>query len=123
MNVAIFGASGFSGKAILKETLSCNHHVTALVRKKSAISVTDKNLTVIEGNVLERKTVAETLKNQNAVIQCLGVGGKGDGKPTTFISDATKIIVEEMEKQCGISALAFQQNNTALLYEVAKGYY
>ena len=58
-----------------------------------------KNLTVVEGNVLDKKTVAEVLKNCDAVIQCLGVGGKGDGKPTTFISDATKIIVEEMEKQ------------------------
>jgi hypothetical protein len=43
--------------------------------------------------------VASVLHHQEAVIQCLGVGGKGDGKPTTFISDATKIIVEEMEKQ------------------------
>jgi hypothetical protein len=29
----------------------------------------------------------------------LGVGGKGDGKSTTFISEANKIIVDEMEKQ------------------------
>jgi hypothetical protein len=29
----------------------------------------------------------------------LGVGGKGDGKPTTFISDATKVIVDEMQNQ------------------------
>lgn len=57
-----------------------------------------KNLTVVEGNVLNRKEVNSILQNQDAVIQCLGVGGKGDGKPTTFISDATKIIVEEMEK-------------------------
>jgi hypothetical protein len=48
---------------------------------------------------LDKYTVAEVLKNSDAVIQCLGVGGKGNGKLTTFISDATKIIVEEMEKQ------------------------
>jgi len=39
------------------------------------------------------------LHHQEAVIQCLGVSGKGDGKPTTFISDATKIIVDEMQNQ------------------------
>lgn len=99
MKVVIFGATGFSGKAILKEILSQQYEVTILVRNKSSITIKDKNLTIVEGNVLERQTVADVLKNNNAVIQCLGVGGKGNGKPTTFISDATKIIVEEMEKQ------------------------
>jgi len=99
MKVVIFGATGFSGKAILKETLLKQHEVTILVRNKSAITLDAENLTVVEGNVLDKNTVAEVLKNCDAVIQCLGVGGKGDGKPTTFISDATKIIVEEMEKQ------------------------
>lgn len=99
MKVVIFGATGFSGKAILKEALLKQHEVTILVRNKSAITLDAENLTVVEGNVLDNNIVAEVLKNCDAVIQCLGVGGKGDGKPTTFISDATKIIVEEMEKQ------------------------
>ena len=98
MKVVIFGASGFSGQAILKEALSQNHQVSILVRNKSSISIHDKNLTIIEGNVLNRIIVSELVQKQDAVIQCLGVGGKGNGKPTTFISDATKIIVEEMEK-------------------------
>ncbi|MBU3714403.1 MAG: SDR family oxidoreductase [Ferruginibacter sp.] len=99
MKIAIFGATGFSGKVILKEALSKQHEVVILVRNKSAISINHKNLTVVEGNVLNRQIVADVLKNCDAVIQCLGVGGKGNAKPTTFISDATKIIVEEMEKQ------------------------
>jgi putative NADH-flavin reductase len=99
MKVVIFGATGFSGKSILKKTLSQQHQVTVLVRNKSSILVQDKNLKIVEGNVLDKHTVAEVLKNSEAVIQCLGVGGKGNGKFTTFISDATKIIVEEMEKQ------------------------
>lgn len=99
MKIVIFGATGFSGKAILKEALLQQHQVTVLVRNKSAIQIQDKNLKIVEGNVLDKYTVAEVLKNSDAVIQCLGVGGKGNGKLTTFISDATKIIVEEMEKQ------------------------
>lgn len=99
MKVVIFGATGFSGKAILKEALSQQHQVTVLVRNKSSILVQDKNLKIVEGNVLDKHIVAEVLKNSDAVIQCLGVGGKGNGKLTTFISVATKIIVEEMEKQ------------------------
>ncbi len=98
MKVVIFGATGFSGQAILAEALAKNYQVTILVRKAAAVRLTDKNLTVVEGSVLDRQTVNSVLKNQDAVIQCLGVGGKGDGKPTTFVSDANQIIMEEMEK-------------------------
>jgi len=97
MKVVIFGATGLSGKVILKEVLSEKHHVTILVRNANDITIQDKNLTVVQGSVLDRNTVNRVLKNQDAVIQCLGVGGKGNGKPTTFVSDANKIIMEEME--------------------------
>jgi putative NADH-flavin reductase len=99
MKVIIFGATGFSGRAILSEALKQGHEVTILVRDAAKVQSKHKNLMVVEGNVLNPETVARVLQNQEVVIQCLGVGGKGDGKPTTFISDATKVIVEEMQKQ------------------------
>jgi len=99
MKVTIFGATGFSGQAILAEALKQGYEVTILVRDASKVQINLKNLTIIEGNVLDPQTVASVLNHQEAVIQCLGVGGKGDGKPTTFISDATKVIVDEMQKQ------------------------
>lgn len=99
MKVIIFGATGFSGQGILAEALKQGHEVSILVRDASKISVKHKNLTLVEGNVLDTQMVASVLHHQEAVIQCLGVGGKGDGKTTTFISDATKVIVDEMQKQ------------------------
>ena len=99
MKVLIFGATGFSGQGILAEALKQGHEVTILVRDVSKIPSKHKNLTIVEGNVLDPQMVASILHHQEAVIQCLGVGGKGDGKPTTFISDATKVIVDEMQKQ------------------------
>jgi putative NADH-flavin reductase len=99
MKLVIFGATGFSGQAILKLALAKGYQVTVLVRNKSTITIKHDNLTVIQGKVLDRNDVKKALGNQDAVIQCLGVGGKGDGKPTTFISEANKIIVDEMEKQ------------------------
>jgi len=99
MKVTIFGATGFSGQAILADSIKQGHEVTILVRDASKIPIKHQNLTIVEGNVLNPQTVASVLHHQEAVIQCLGVGGKGDGKPTTFISDATKVIVDEMQKQ------------------------
>jgi putative NADH-flavin reductase len=99
MKVTIFGATGFSGQAILADSIKQGHEVTILVRDASKIPIKHQNLTIVEGNVLNPQTVASVLHHQEAVIQCLGVGGKGDGKPTTFISDATKIIVDEMQNK------------------------
>jgi putative NADH-flavin reductase len=99
MKVIIFGATGFSGQAILAETIKQGHEVTVLVRDTSKVQFKHNNLTIVEGNVLDSQKVASVIHTQEAVIQCLGLGGKGDGKPTTFISDATKIIVDEMQKQ------------------------
>ena len=99
MKVTIFGATGFSGQAILADSIKQGHEVTIFVRDASKIPIKHQNLTIVEGNVLNPQTVASVLHHQEAVIQCLGVSGKGDGKPTTFISDATKIIVDEMQNQ------------------------
>jgi putative NADH-flavin reductase len=99
MKVIIFGATGFSGQAILADSIKQGHEVTILVRDTSKVQIKHQNLTIVEGNVLNPQTVASVLHHQEAVIQCLGVSGKGDGKPTTFISDATKIIVDEMQNQ------------------------
>ncbi len=99
MKIAIFGASGYSGIEILKKALSENHQVTVLTRSKTSIIITHPNLSIIEGSVLDNTTVGKIVHNQDAVIQCLGIGGKGNGQPTTFISDATKIILAEMEKR------------------------
>ena len=99
MKVAFFGATGFSGQAILAETIKYGHEVTVLVRDPSKVKIKHNNLRIVEGNVLDPQKVASVIQNQEAVIQCLGVGGKGDGKSTTFISEANKIIVDEMEKQ------------------------
>lgn len=99
MKIIIFGATGFSGQAILEEAVRQGHEVTVLVRDASKIHNKNNNVKIVEGNVLEPAVVSFVLHHQEAVIQCLGVGGKGDGKPTTFISDATKVIVNEMQKQ------------------------
>ena len=33
------------------------------------------------------------------MIHCLGIGGKGDGKPTTLISDSVKVVLAAMRQQ------------------------
>jgi putative NADH-flavin reductase len=99
MNVLILGATGYTGTEVLKQALQKNYTVTVLVRNAKAITAQHQNLSIIEGNVLDRNILSQALHNQDVVIQVLGISGKGDGKPNSFVSDATKILVEEMQKQ------------------------
>ena len=98
MKVAIFGATGIAGKAVVKEALAKGYQVTILTRDAKRISVKSDKLTIIEGSVMNKQTVSTVLQGQDAVIQTLGIGGKGNGKPTTLVSDANELIMAEMEK-------------------------
>jgi uncharacterized protein YbjT (DUF2867 family) len=53
MKVVIFGATGFSGQAILKLALSKGFQVTVLVRNKSAITIQNENVWVLAEKVME----------------------------------------------------------------------
>jgi putative NADH-flavin reductase len=97
MKLLLLGATGYTGQEILKQALEKNIDVTVLVRNKSSISNQHPNLSVIEGNVLDQETLRNALQNQDAVIQALGIGGKGDGKPNSFVSNATRLLVAEMQ--------------------------
>lgn len=98
MKVVIFGATGLVGQATLKQALAKNYQVTILVRDKSKVTIRHPNLTVVQGSVMDKQAVTEVLQNQDTVIQTLGYNGKGNGKPTTFTTDATKVIIEAMKQ-------------------------
>lgn len=68
MKVAIIGASGFIGSAILKEALDRGHSVTAIVRNPEKITVTSPQLTVKQGDVTTEEEVAGLVAGNEAVI-------------------------------------------------------
>ncbi len=94
--VALFGATGFSGRPVLDELLGRGHHVRALVRRPDALEP-HPNLTALEGDALNATDVAEVLEGADVVVHCLGVGGKGDGKPTTLVSDSIDLVLNAMK--------------------------
>lgn len=98
MKIAVFGATGIVGKAVVNEALGKGHEVTVLTRNAKKVATRHERLHVVEGDVTDRSIVRNVLKGQEAVIQTLGIGGKGDGKPTSIVSEANKIIMTEMEQ-------------------------
>ncbi|UPG91700.1 NAD(P)-dependent oxidoreductase [Luteibacter aegosomaticola] len=68
MNIVLFGATGNIGKVILQEALDRGHHVTAIVRDPSKLSVTSPLLKVAQGDLLNPSTYAAALTGAEAAI-------------------------------------------------------
>lgn len=73
-NVALIGASGFVGNAILNELLNRGHRVTAIVRHASKIKASSPNLEIKEIDVEDIPAMIEVLKGKDAVISAYNPG-------------------------------------------------
>lgn len=67
MNIALIGASGFIGSALLKEALARGHKVTALVRHPEKLAAA-ANLRAVAADVADQASLAEQLGGHDAVI-------------------------------------------------------
>jgi uncharacterized protein YbjT (DUF2867 family) len=109
MKIALFGATGLTGPSLLREALARGHEVVALTRHPSAITVTDDKLRVLGGNPLVAEDVAACLDGCDVVIHCLGIGGRGDGKPSSVVSDSIALLLPIMKAR-GVRRLVAMSN-------------
>lgn len=104
MKIVIFGATGIVGKAITAATLKAGHDVTVVTRNRDKVAQSNPHLHVVVGNVTDYRLLQEVIRGKDAVIQSLGIGGKGDGRPTSFVSDTNFLIMDAM-KEVGVKRL------------------
>ena len=109
MKLAVFGATGLTGGLVLSQALEQGHEVMALVRDPSRVSLSHPRLTVLGGSPTAPDDVDRCLRGADAVIHCLGIGGKGDGRPTTLVSDSVKVVLATMEKH-GVPRIVCMSN-------------
>lgn len=74
--IAIIGASGFVGSAILHEALQRDIQINAIVRNPLNISVTSLNLTVNQADVMDEEKLVQLLSGKEAVISAYNPGWK-----------------------------------------------
>lgn len=73
MNITLFGATGRTGRKILEQALAGGERVTALVRDTGKLVISDPNLKVIKGDVLDADSTAVAIAGSNAVLSALKV--------------------------------------------------
>ncbi|KGR82649.1 NAD(P)-dependent oxidoreductase [Lysinibacillus odysseyi] len=93
MNILILGGTGRVGSQIVTYALDDKHHVTVLARNPQKIQLNHENLTVLQGNVLNKDDIVRALQGVDVVISALSTDG------TTTLSESMPLIIEAMENK------------------------
>ena len=107
--IAVFGATGLTGGLVVEQALARGHEVAALVRDPRRLTMKHPRLEVIGGSPIAASDVARCVRGADAVIHCLGIGGKGDGRPTTLVSESVKVVLDAMQRH-GVARIVCMSN-------------
>lgn len=104
MKIALIGATGFVGSAILKEALERGHEVTAIVRHPDKLQAHPK-LHAKKGDVYSADEVARLVSGHDAVISAFNPGWN-DPEIYNHQVKGTESIIKGV-KQAGVKRLLF----------------
>jgi uncharacterized protein len=94
LKIIVYGASGRVGSRVVDEALSRGHRVTAVSRDPTRITHEHDRLTPVEGDVLDRASVARLVKGQDIVVVSVRGGLDDSGDPLmTVHRQAVEVIV------------------------------
>jgi putative NADH-flavin reductase len=96
MQIALFGASGGTGRLLTRQALDAGHAVVAVTRNPTQFPVVHPRLTVAEADVHDRSAVASAVAGADAVLSTLGV--PFTRQPITLYSEGIAGIVAGMER-------------------------
>ncbi|HEY0161553.1 MAG TPA: NAD(P)H-binding protein [Edaphobacter sp.] len=94
MRIALFGASGATGRLLTERLLTRGHTITALLRTPSKFPFRDR-IQIIEGSAFETDAVAHTIAGSDAVLSALGA--HSPLRNENVLPRAIPLIVEAMQ--------------------------
>lgn len=97
MKIVIFGASGATGKELVKQALAQGHRVTAFVRNASKLQIQHEQLQIQQGNVTDYTAVERSIKDQDAVLCALGASTPLRRDPA--LAEGVRNLVKAMDKE------------------------
>ena len=95
MNVIVFGATGDTGRWIIRRAVQEGHDVTAFVRDPGRMRVVHDRVKVVRGDVLDAASVDGAVAGQNAVLSALGSSARN---PAPVLSTGVRHILDAMER-------------------------
>ena len=105
MKIALIGASGFVGTALLNELLERGHEVTALTRDVANVKKQHQFLNIVQANVLNDTELAEKVQGHDAVISAFNAGWTNPDLYEDFLNGSKTI--QEGVKKSGVKRFIF----------------
>lgn len=102
MKILLLGATGRTGKQIIKEAIKRGHKISAIARDPEKLK--DYDIEIIKGTPYDYKTIEKAITGCEAVINTLNVSRKSDNPwarlaaPKDMISKAVSNSIKAMEK-------------------------
>jgi putative NADH-flavin reductase len=101
MKLAIFGASGATGRLLVQQALDAGHTLTVLLRSADSLLVAHARLRRVVGALDDAVAVRSVVQGADAVISVLGAR---KGGAVTVCTDGMRSILPAMER-CGVRRL------------------
>ena len=93
MHIALFGATGHIGHAVLTEALARGHDVTAVVRDPARIDMRHDKLRIATGDVADPQGWLAAVRGSDAVVASLSA--RRDGNPDSLPGNA-RILLDQL---------------------------
>jgi len=106
MNLLIFGATGGTGRELVKQALAQGHVVTAFARNPDKLDIQHSNLNVTKGDVTDVAAIEQAVKGQDAVFSALGSSSL---KKNPALIEGVRNIVQMMEKH-GVQRFVYESS-------------
>jgi putative NADH-flavin reductase len=103
MRILVIGATGGTGREVVRQALARNHQVNALARSAANAVPLLPGADIIEGDARDGEAVAKALTGCDGVISALGTK-LSLLREETLLSTATRVLIDAMRQQ-GITRL------------------
>ncbi|MDO3624564.1 NAD(P)-dependent oxidoreductase [Mucilaginibacter sp. BT774] len=100
MRILILGATGRTGRVLLREALKRGHQVTILISHKGALKIKPELVEVYEGTPLNKFTLSDAMRGCDAVLSSLNISRVSDSPwsklrtSKDFLSASMKHIIQ-----------------------------
>lgn len=125
MRLAVFGASGRTGREVVRRALERGHDVRAFARTPAKIDLQHERLEIVQGDVQDPAAVARGVAGADAVLSALGPTAN---VPDPQITRGTRHIVDAMRRQgvrrivvTGGAGVSDPQDRPTLVSRLVKG--
>ena len=94
--IAVMGATARSGREIIRQALERGHVVKGFARSPSKLGLSHPNLTLYQGDIYERDSIARVLAGDEVVVSMIGLGTPDDPMAEVGPVDIYTVMAENL---------------------------